>query len=200
MAKDLNEINLSTDTFVQEFLNAYKEAKGTEYDTTKKAGNNGYSLGQQFVLTGAVKTAKVTQPDGTVSAVYIALETKEGVDLSLQSIMGLSSMRGYEKSGSYPNEFHLKSDKDKVLADQVAAEVVDGFDFEDTYKPVTREILKFAAFAKENEIFKGKTATFLGTVVRPYVSKKETTDISDSKKVIKPGYKRAQTAKLWSVK
>ena len=51
----------------------------------RRVGCNGYALGQRFILTGEIRT-KISEIDG-VKYVYIVLSTKEGVDLSLASLM-----------------------------------------------------------------------------------------------------------------
>ena len=100
----------------------------------RNVGNNGYVIGQQFELDGTFGVEEIKNGDNVTGA-YFACGTKQGVKLSLASLMGLTSLRGYKLSGedtSYcakingePTEAQLK-DSVKYTA-QVADDVDETF-------------------------------------------------------------------------
>lgn len=184
MAKDA-----MTNEFVKNYVAAAKAANVNVTNNT--IGNNGYTLGQQFHSTG-MKVID-TEINGKKS-VYVAVTTEEGVDLSVKSLMGLSSLSGYELSGSFESE---SREAGKKVVTQIKAEVVDNFDFEQVFQPSCRQLLDFIAEADEQSLFDGKTITYLGKVVRPYEAKKDSP--ATSFEVYKKGDKRAMAVKLWSI-
>ena len=174
-----------------EIVKAYAVAAGKQVSDLKDSnvGSNGYSLGQTFHTTGM----RVVPRTDAVSA-YIAVTTSEGTDLSLRSLMGVSSLKGYETSGKFISEFDEKKQK---TSREISAEVIDGFDFGDVFQPSCRQFLSFAAECEDTNFWAGKTVEYLGNVVRPYEAKKDSPASSFEK--YKAGYKRAMSARLWSV-
>jgi hypothetical protein len=189
-----NKRNFSEVEFVKNFVATYK-ANGGDADSLAKrtVGNNGYSLGQQFTLKGEI-VVKENEING-MKQTYLVLPTEEGTELSLMSLMGVSSLRGYEMT----NEIEVQYlDGTNTLTRKVKTEVIDGFKFEDVFKPASRNFLEFAGMIAEKEIdLKGKIATFLGTAVKPITAKKD----SDGKSIekFKKGFSRAIETKLWSI-
>lgn len=153
-------------------------------------GSNGYALGQTFTITGATWVQKSINGN-TVG--YAAFTTEEGAELSIKQVMGISSLVGYETSGSFVNE--SGTNKAKPEKEQVTAHVVDGFDFSDVFQPSTRKYLDFLDKADEGE-FNGKKLTYLGVVVRPFTAKKDGTSNGQQ---YKAGMQRTIAVKLWGM-
>lgn len=180
--------------FVKGFMAVYEETKGKDAADkmlTRTVGNNGYVVGQEFTLTGDIKTA-TNEINGT-KQVYIVLPTKEGTDLSLMSLMGVSSLKGYDLENEVEINF-IGADKAKetrkVKSDFTA-------DFDDVWKPASRNLLELAGMIAEKAVnLTGKKATFLGTAVKPLIAKKKGESNGEKFEV---GYKRAIETKLWSI-
>ena len=180
--------------FVKGFIAVYEETKGKDAADkmlTRTVGNNGYVVGQEFTLTGDIKTA-TNEINGT-KQVYIVLPTKEGTDLSLMSLMGVSSLKGYDLENEIEINF-IGADKAKetrkVKSDFTA-------DFDDVWKPASRNLLELAGMIAEKAVnLAGKKATFLGTAVKPIIAKKKGESNGEKFEV---GYKRAIETKLWSI-
>lgn len=174
---------------VKSYLEAGKKA-GVIRMTEPK--NNGYTLGQQFHSTGM----KVIESEiNGKKAVYVAVTTKEGINLPVKSLMGLSSLNGYETKGVFDS---VSRNAGKKVVTKVKAEVVDGFGFERVFQPACRQLLDFIAVAEESAFFEGKIIIYLGRVVRPYESRKDSP--ATSSEVYKKGDKRAMAVHLWEVK
>lgn len=180
--------------FVKGFMAVYEEAKGKDAADkmlTRTVGNNGYVVGQEFTLTGDIKTA--TNEINGVKQVYIVLPTKEGTDLSLMSLMGVSSLKGYDLENEVEINF-IGADKAKetrkVKSDFTA-------DFDDVWKPASRNLLELAGMIAEKAVnLTGKKVAFLGTAVKPITAKKKGESNGEKFEV---GYKRAIETKLWSI-
>jgi hypothetical protein len=180
--------------FVKGFMAIYEEAKGKDAADkmfTRTVGNNGYVVGQEFTLTGDIKTA-TNEINGT-KQVYIVLPTKEGTELSLMSLMGVSSLKGYDLENEVEINF-IGADKAKetrkVKSDFTA-------DFDDVWKPASRNLLELAGMIAEKAVnLAGKKATFLGTAVKPIIAKKKGESNGEKFEV---GYKRAIETKLWNI-
>lgn len=175
---------------VKSYMEAAKKA-GMNEPKNSTVGNNGYTLGQQFHSTGM----KLVEAEiNGKKSVYVAVTTEEGIDLSIKSLMGVSSLSGYETTGEFESE---SREAGKKVVTKIKAEVVDNFDFEQCFQPSCRQLLDFIAEAEENSFFEGKTITYLGKVVRPYEAKKDSP--ATSFEAYKKGDKRAMAVKLWSV-
>ena len=180
--------------FVKGFMAVYEEAKGKDAADKmikRTVVNNGYVVGQEFTFTGDIKTA-TNEINGT-KQVYIVLPTKEGTDLSLMSLMGVSSLKGYDLENEVEINF-VGADKAKetrkVKSDFTA-------DFDDVWKPASRNLLELAGMIAEKAVnLTGKKATFLGTAVKPIIAKKKGESNGEKFEV---GYKRAIETKLWSI-
>lgn len=180
--------------FVKGFRAVYEEIKGKDAADkllTRTVGNNGYVVGQEFTLTGDIKT--MTNEINGTKQVYIVLPTKEGTDLSLMSMMGVSSLKGYDLENEVEINF-VGADKvketRKVKSDFTA-------DFDDVWKPASRNLLELAGMIAEKAVnLSGKKATFLGTAVKPIIAKKKGESNGEKFEV---GYKRAIETKLWNI-
>lgn len=154
--------------------------------------NNVYPLGQQFHPTG-LKLVEL-KINGK-KAVYVAVTTKENFNIPIKSLMGISSLSGYEITGVFDSV--SRKDGKKVVT-KVKAEVVDGFDFGRVFQPSCRQLLDFIAVADEQHFFEGKILTYLGKAVRPYEARKDSP--VTSLEIYKKGDKRAMSVHLWEVK
>ncbi len=196
----MKEISLQVKKECVESLNkARKEAGLTELsekDIAKKnVGNNGYTLGQTFHTTGVVEPV-TTDINGNKS-VYIGVETIEGTYLSLQRLMGISSMKGFSTTEKAINETRKTINAKEVETTEVIPEVIEDFNFDEVFQPVTRNLYDFYAYCVENSVFEGKTVTYLGTVVRQLEAKKDAP--AGNFELYKKGDKRAMSAPLFKV-
>lgn len=185
--------------FVTDFKAIYEEVNGKEkLEALEKrnVGNNGYVIGQEFHLTGDIKT--VTNEINGVKQVYIALTTKEGTDLSLQALMGVSSLKGYVFDTDVDVEFDTKDEAGSFVkkSRKVRSDFSKG-DFNNVWMPETRNLLTLAGMIAEKHInLTNKTATYLGTAVKPITAKKRGEQNNEK---FKEGYARAIETKLWSI-
>lgn len=154
-------------------------------------GSNGYALGQTFTITGATWVQR--NINGTEVG-YAAFTTAEGAELSIKQVMGISSLVGYEISGSFPNESGTNKAKPEI--EQIKAQVVEDFKFEDVFQPETRKFLDFLDKVEAGE-FNGRTLTYLGVAVRPFVAKTNSSPKSSQKYVA--GMQRTISVKLWGM-
>lgn len=180
---------------IQKFMAAYKgchtdeQVKNLEERTV---GNNGYSIGQKFTLTGEADWKENTI--NGVKQVYWVLLTNEGAELSLQSLMGISSLKNYVLEGTVEVDY---LDGKNVKTRTVAAEVMDGVTVDDLWMPKSRHFLTEVQNILEGvENLKNRTVTFLGTAVRPIVAKKAGEQNGEK---YAAGARRAIETKLWSV-
>lgn len=156
----------------------------------KRVGSNGYNIGQTFTLDGTIKIAKVSR-NGETTGVFLALGTKEGVDLSLQSLMGLSSLRGYELTGEADDSTGNHYDA------EVAADVKK--DFIGWKNLPTRDLYELAARIEAGEIvLKDKRITYKGRVFRKWVARTAGTDLTTGQSYAE-GDKRVSRVQLWQV-
>ena len=176
---------------LRKYATIRKEADSSWKDDTQQVrnvGNNGYVIGQQFELDGSFGVEEIKNGD-KVTGAYFACGTRQGVKLSLASLMGLTSLRGYKLSGedtSYcakingePTEAQLK-DSVKYTA-QVADDVDETFvGWADC---PTRDIYDLVVRI-ENEQFKlnGISVEYKGQVIRGWEAKKTGDDIVVGKK------------------
>lgn len=181
--------------FVKEFVEKYTAVRGADKVKDlidRKVGNNGYSLGQQFTFTGKIGY-KEQNINGT-NTVYIVLFTEENTEISLMSLMGVSSLKGYELEKPVEVEFGTNQKKQTRT---VKSELIDNFDFDDVWQPATRNFLELAAMIASGELpLAGKKATFLGTAVKPFRAKKS--GEQNNEKYV-ADMQRAIETKLWKV-
>lgn len=185
---------------VNELLNETRELFGD--DRAKKlsertVGNNGYNLGQTFTFTGKIENQKTKDANGNVTAIYPALETAEGVWLSVGSLMGISSLKGYLRDGEQGKHEWLDEDgekQEKILQN----EVVQNFDFGKVFNPPTRHLLTFVNMLAKGEYpIAGKKATYLGQVHRQFTAKKDGEAFNES---WEKGFTRCASVRLWAIK
>jgi hypothetical protein len=178
---------------LKKYVDQSKQFGGRDVDTKKARiiGNNGYVLNQSFELTGVIDTVPVTDADGKQTEVFIGLETTNGQWLSLKSLMGLSSLRGYVLDGTMTDS--QKVEHTAKVADDVTDQFIGWADCP------TRDLYDLTAEIEANpNLVKGKTVTYKGQIYRPFVAKKAGKDLATGLPV-KKGDNRAQDAKLWEV-
>lgn len=196
----MKEINESVKKEFLNSLNAARTAAGLAIiaDNEKRnIGNNGYTLGQSFIATGKIEP--VTVDINGRKSVYIGVECENGVMLSLQRLMNISSLKGYSTTEMAINQTREKlSENSPVTETEVKPEVIENFDFADVWQPETRDLYDEAAYLVEHpEVLKGKKITYLGTVVRQLVAKKDSN--RDNFELYLKGDKRAMSAPLFSI-
>lgn len=194
----------SVDNKVKEqLMNAYNEGRkqagmeAVDANATRTVGNNGMAIGQEVELTGVLNPAvPVKNAEGKTTAVFIGLEAIDGSFHSLQSIMGISSLRGYSTTEPAINESRAKASKQSpVKVETIKPEVTDDFDFDQMWKPETRDLYDMAALIMADpSIVKGKWQ-YCGIVVRQITAKKDASASAFEKYCAED--KRAMTAKMW---
>ena len=183
---------------LKKYATIRKTADSSWKDDTQQVrnvGNNGYVIGQQFELDGSFGVEEIKNGD-KVTGAYFACGTRQGVKLSLASLMGLTSLRGYKLSGedtSYcakingePTEAQLK-DSVKYTA-QVADDVDETFvGWADC---PTRDIYDLVVRI-ENEQFSldGIAVEYKGQVIRGWEAKKTGDDIVVGKKYVQGAHR-----------
>jgi hypothetical protein len=187
----------------KQLMSAYNEGRkqaGMEAvasDATRTVGNNGMAVGQEVELTGVLNPAvPVKNAEGKTTAVFIGLETSDGGFLSLQSVMGISSMRGYSTTEPAINETRVKASKQSpAKAETINPEVIDNFEFDEMWKPETRDLYDMAALIMADPSIVKGVWQYCGLVVRQIIAKKDSSASSFEKYC--EGDKRAMTAKMW---
>lgn len=181
--------------FVKSFLAVYEkhhDAKQIAKLKERTVGTNGYTVGQVFTLTGEIAT-KENEINGKTQ-VYIILKTKEGAELSLMSLMGVSSLNGYKFDKEYTVEFDVDDEKKTREVKSTMPEK----DFKLAWTIPTRNLLELASMIADGTLpLKDKKVTFLGTAVKPYTAKQDGEQNGES---YQAGYSRAIETKIWSVK
>jgi len=178
-----------------EILSQFKEqaealGRTVNLDEEKRVGSNGYNIGQTFTLDGTIKIAKVSR-NGETTGVFLALGTKEGTDLSLQSLMGLSSLRGYEMEG----------EADDSTGNHYDAEVAPDVkkDFVGWKNLKTRDLYEMAALIESGEVvLKDKKVTYKGRVFRKWTARNAGTDLTTGQAYAE-GDQRVSRVQLWHV-
>ena len=183
---------------LKKYATIRKTADSNWKDATQQVrnvGNNGYVIGQQFELDGTFGVEEIKNGDNVTGA-YFACGTKQGVKLSLASLMGLTSLRGYKPSGedtSYcakingePTEAQVK---DSVT---YTAQVADDVDetFVGWADCPTRDIYDLVVRI-ENEQFRlnGISVEYKGQVIRGWDAKKGGDDIVVGKKYVQGAHR-----------
>lgn len=191
-----NKKNYLENDLVKKFLADYKDAKGKEYDTERIVGNNGFAVGQSFTLTGEIEY-KTTEINGSKS-VYWILKAEGGVEISLMSVMGVSSLKNYstDREQNFPVDYFDNKTKEKETR-QAHADLVPNFKFDLVWQPPTRNLLTLAGMIADGDLnLKGKTITYLGYAVKDFKAKK---DSEQNGEKVKEGYRRVIETRLWSI-
>ena len=190
---------------LKDFQQQYNALHGDRpIDVTKEriVGRNGYYIGQQFHLTGEIYPAPVVDADGKKTGVFLALKTKEGTDLSLAALMGVTSLRGYTLDGTLKEERKGAAPEDlneftAEVSDAVKAQAARNNQFNGWAIP-TRDLYKLAAMIEANpELVANKVAKFEGIALRAIKRRQDTTDFNGVDWHV--GDTSIITQRLWSV-
>lgn len=161
-------------------------------DTKRIVGNNGYTLNQEFTLTGKLEVVESRE----LTTAYLGLETEEGAYLSLQRMMGISSMKGYSATEKAINTTR-ETRSSEPIEEEVFPEISTEFLFEKCWRPESRDLYDMATLIRQDpEKYKGKKLTYWGTLVRQIRAKK---DSKQSNNGWKQGDLRAMIAQMWKM-
>jgi hypothetical protein len=122
--------------------------------------------------------------DGKKTGVFLALKTKEGTDLSLAALMGVTSLRGYTLDGTLKEERKGAAPEDlneftAEVSDAVKAQAAKNNQFNGWAIP-TRDLYKLAAMIEANpELVANKVAKFEGIALRAIKRRQDTTDFNN---------------------
>lgn len=200
---------------------AMKKAGKTDEQIDKmfnrNVGTNGEILGTKYTLTGEIEV--ISEVINGNTTVYFALSTEQGKKLSLQSIMGLSSLSGYVFDVEHEQHFYNDRDEDnnpiiesKVFKSEVHAnycksETKNGVinktaKVEEIEKVLpklpTRNLVELATIiSNDTELLQGVELTYIGKAIRPYTAKKDSPDTVSVDMWLK-GYKRVMATQLWA--
>lgn len=175
---------------LKKYATIRKAANSDWKDDTKNVrnvGNNGYVIGQQFELDGTFGVEEIKNGD-KVTGAFFACGTKQGVKLSLASLMGLTSLRGYMLSGedtAYLSKINGEpTDAQKKEAVTFIAKVAD--DVDDTFVGwedcPTRDIYELVVRIENEQVqLEGITVEYKGQVIRGWDAKKKGDDITTGK-------------------
>lgn len=191
--------NFAESEFIKDFIATYTAnggKKSADEMLERTVGTNGYALGQKFTLTGDI-IVRERKINGVLNT-YLVLTTEEGIDLSLMSLMSVTSLKGYDLENECTIEYDVKvGNKSEKKSRTAKTELVEDFDFDMVWKPATRVFLQLADMIHDGEVdLKGKTVTYLGTAVKPIKSKKAGESNGEKFGV---DYWRAIESKLWSI-
>lgn len=175
---------------LKKYASIRKQASPQWEDDTKNVrnvGNNGYVIGQQFELDGTLEVEEIKNGNKTTGA-FFACGTKQGIKLSLASLMGLSSLNGYKLEGEdtaylepINGEPTDKQKKDAVtFKAHVAEDVDDRFvGWEDC---PTRDIYDLVVRIENEQVnLAGIPVEYKGQVIRGWDAKKKGDDITSGK-------------------
>lgn len=180
----------------KEVIKKLAEARGIEVSEIKEktVGNNGRPLDSDVTFTGKVDliTRKINGNDVT----YYAAETKKGEWVSVQSIMGISSLRGYELEGKF---LHQNNEGETEVAADVSAKFKADQNIP-RWEPPTRDFYECIAQLQATEILKDVRLFYRGIVVRPYEAKKDYISTSANGESWSKGAKRTMTAQIWTIR
>jgi hypothetical protein len=190
MAKELLK-ETALENAVKSVMDKLSTARGGAEIKAKTIGGNGREPGAKVTFTGKVDIVERDINGKKVS--YYAAETTTSEWISVQSLMGVSSMKGYNTTGIYPHEFDNESGEKESRDVEATAK---DLNFSSVFNPSVRELYTLIAHLQASEILKGKSAFYRGQIVRDYEAKKDVTSEVES---WKKGYKRTMTAQMWQI-
>ena len=187
-------ITKESSELLKKYATIRKQADSKWVDDTKNvrnAGNNGYVIGQTFELDGTFGVEEIKNGN-KVTGCFFACGTKQGVKLSLASLMGLSSLNGYKLEGedtAYLEPIGENGPTDKQKADSIkyTAKVAD--DVDDTFigweDCPTRDIYDLVVRIENEQVkLEGMTVEYKGQVIRGWDAKKGGDDLATTKKYV----------------
>ena len=192
---------------LKKYAQIRKNADGAWVDDTKNVrnvGNNGYTIGQTFELDGTLEVEEIKNGTETTGA-FFACGTKQGVKLSLASLMGLSSLNGYTLEGedtAYMEPFEGEpNDKQKKESVTYKAHVAE--DVNDRFigweECPTRDIYDLVVRIENEQVrLAGIQVEYKGQVIRGWDAKKAGKDLNSNKQY-KAGAHRVTRQHLFKV-
>lgn len=187
-------ITKESSEYLKKYATIRKQADSKWVNDTmnvRNVGNNGYVIGQQFELDGTFGVEEIKNGN-KVTGCFFACGTKQGVKLSLASLMGLSSLNGYKLEGedtAYLEPIGENGPTDKQKADSVkyTAKVAD--DVDDTFigweDCPTRDIYDLVVRIENEQVkLEGMTVEYKGQVIRGWDAKKGGDDLATTKKYV----------------
>lgn len=161
----------------------------------KNVGNNGRPLDSEVTFTGKVDMIEREINGNKVS--YYAAETSKDEWISVQSIMGVSSLNGYELSGKFPHQ----NNEDE--SGEVSANVSESFKKSPTsfktWEPPTRDFYECIAQLQATEMLKGVRLFYRGVAVRPYKAKKDFIATQAGGESWRKDHLRTMTTQIWTI-
>lgn len=172
------------------------EARGVDVSEIKEksVGNNGRPLDSEIIFTGKVDLIKRNINGNDVS--YYAAETKKGEWISVQSIMGVSALKGYELEGKFP---HQNNEGETEVTADVSAKFKSDQNMP-RWEPPTRDFYECIAQLQATEMLKDLRLFYRGIVVRPYEAKKDFISATANGESWSKGAKRTMTAQIWTIR
>lgn len=195
MAKELLKGNDLAEAKKKVMENLAK-ARGVDVSEIKEkiVGNNGRPLDSEVIFTGKVDLIDRNINGNVIS--YYAAETKKNEWISIQSIMGVSALKGYELEGKFPHQ-NNEGESD------VVAEVSVKFKADQNmprWEPPTRDFYECVAQLQATEMLKDMRLFYRGIAVRPYEAKKDYISTTANGESWSKGAKRTMTAQIWTIR
>ena len=195
MAKELLKGNDLADA-KKKVMEKLAAARGVDVSEIKEktVGNNGRPLDSEVTFTGKVDLIEREINGNKVS--YYAAETKKGEWISAQSIMGVSSLNGYELTGKFPH-------KNNEGQTEVSANVSEVFKANPStfkcWEPPTRDFYEYIAQLQATELLKDVRLFYRGIAVRPYKAKKDFISATANGESWRKDDPRTMTAQIWTI-
>lgn len=188
---------------LQNYLTAAKSAK-IEVKETQQVGNAGHPLGAEFHPVGISVVS--TAINGN-NAVFFAIDTEEGTQISLKSLMGVTNLDGYLLEGDAINVSRVSGEP---IETTVTASILE--DLPTDAKELNSELLNLgtdlyqAAVNLENDatnksgIFAdGARLQYCGKAVKQLTAKRPSNPEKVTFDAWQAGDKRAISTQLWRV-
>lgn len=195
MAKELLKGNDLADA-KKKVMERLATARGVDVSEIKDktVGNNGRPLDSDVIFTGKVDLIDREINGNKVS--YYAAETKKGEWISVQSIMGVSALKGYELEGKFP---HQNNDGESDVSADVSAKFKADQNMP-RWEPPTRDFYECVAQLQATEMLKDVRLHYRGIAVRPYEAKKDFISTTANGESWSKGAKRTMTAQIWTIR
>lgn len=178
----------------EEVIKKLAEARGVDVSTIKSdkmVGNNGRPLDSKVTFTGKVDLISRNINGNVVH--YYAAETITNDWISLQSLMGVSSLQNYKLSGTFQ---HKNTEETKEVTAYVSEKFAQKPSDYKCWEPPTRDFYECVAQLQATEKLKDVTLYFRGIAVRDYTAKKNVTTTTES---WEKGDPRTMTAQIWTI-
>jgi hypothetical protein len=195
MAKELLKGNDLADA-KKKVMERLATARGIDVSEIKDktVGNNGRPLDSDVIFTGKVDLIDREINGNKVS--YYAAETKKGEWISVQSIMGVSALKGYELEGKFP---HQNNEGESDVSADVSAKFKADQNMP-RWEPPTRDFYECVAQLQAAELLKDVRLFYRGIAVRPYEAKKDFISTTANGESWSKGAKRTMTAQIWTIR